>query len=141
MRSLRAVVVSLGVAAVGMLGVGCVHVEAMKTGTKTYEPTKATEVAVFRTPDQVGRKFEEIGVIKGAGDSDFTGENQMIEKMKEAAAQLGANGIILDDIREPTAGEKIAGAVLETGAQRQGKVVAIRYVDEAPAAPAAEGAK
>jgi len=51
--------------------------------------------------------------------------------MRKEAGKLGANGIILDSLSEPSAGAKIAGAFHGTGAQRTGKVIAIYvYLEE-----------
>ena len=49
----------------------------------------------------------------------------MLKSMRKKAAAVGANGIIMDGINEPSAGAKIAGAVFGTGAERKGKSVAI----------------
>jgi hypothetical protein len=37
----------------------------------------------------------------------------------------GANAIILDAVSEPSSGVNVAAAVLETGAERKGKAIAI----------------
>lgn len=49
----------------------------------------------------------------------------MFEKAKQKAATLGANGIILGEVNEPSEGAKIAGAIFGTGTTRRGHVVAV----------------
>ena len=49
----------------------------------------------------------------------------MINSMREKAATVGANGIILDNIDEPTSIEKIAGQVAQIGADAAGHVMQI----------------
>lgn len=49
----------------------------------------------------------------------------MLGSQRREAASLGANGIIVGDIKEPNAGTKIIGAVLGTGSERHGKALAI----------------
>ena len=42
----------------------------------------------------------------------------MIKAAKKKAASIGANGIILGEMNEPSAGAKIAGAIFGTGTTR-----------------------
>ncbi len=95
-------------------------------GTGAYRrPVPAAEVAVYRTADQVPGKYEEIALLNAAGDSTWSSEAGMFNKMKKRAGQMGANAIILDAISEPSAGAKIAGAIFGVGAERKGKAIAI----------------
>jgi len=45
--------------------------------------------------------------------------------MRFQAGQAGANAVVLDAISEPSAGAKIAAAVIGVGAERKGKAIAI----------------
>lgn len=49
----------------------------------------------------------------------------MIQSMRDKAAEVGANGIILSGIDEPSALTKVIGQVAKTGSQRKGKAMAI----------------
>jgi hypothetical protein len=49
----------------------------------------------------------------------------MIESMRDKAAEVGANGIILSKIDEPSALTKVIGEVAKTGSQRKGNALAI----------------
>jgi hypothetical protein len=49
----------------------------------------------------------------------------MIESMRDKAAEVGANGIILKGIDEPSALTKVIGQVAQTGSQRKGNALAI----------------
>jgi hypothetical protein len=49
----------------------------------------------------------------------------MIKSMRERAATVGANGIILDNIDEPSAMAKIAGQVAQIGADAVGQIAEI----------------
>ena len=104
----------------------CVSVNATKLGTESYrQPVPAEEVAVYRTADQVPGKYEEIALLNAKGDSTWSSESGMFKQMKKRAGQMGANGIILDAISEPSAGAKIVGAIFGVGAERKGKAIAI----------------
>jgi hypothetical protein len=76
----------------------------------------------------VGHRYEEVALLSAAGDYSYTNEEQMYKKMRESAAALGANGIILDSVVEPTTGAKVAQFFIGTSAQREGYAVAI-YVN------------
>jgi hypothetical protein len=89
-------------------------------------------VAVYRTADQVPGKYQEVALLNATGESSWTNEAKMINSMRKKAGELGANGIILDAISEPSAGVKVAAAFLGTPAERKGKAIAIYvFVDSA----------
>lgn len=60
------------------------------------------------------------------GESSWTNENQMLSAARKKAATMGANGIILGSVQEPSSGAKVAGALLGIATMRRGEVVAIR---------------
>jgi hypothetical protein len=90
---------------------------------------------------RVTADYYEVALLHSKGESSWTDEKQMMASQRSKAAELGANGIILGDIREPNAGTKILGSLLGTGAERQGKarmldlVVAARELRRAIAPP------
>jgi hypothetical protein len=49
----------------------------------------------------------------------------MISSMRDKAAEVGANAIILSKIDEPSALTKVIGEVAKTGSQRKGNALAI----------------
>lgn len=106
---------------------GCVSTNATMLGSATAVRPKLapTEVRIYRTADQVKSKYEEVALINAAGQAGSTNEAKMLDAMRKKAAEVGANGLILDAISEPSAGAKIAGALFGTGAERKGKAVAI----------------
>lgn len=110
-----------------ILFAGCVTTNATMLGSATAVRPKLapTEVRIYRTADQIKARYEEVALINAAGQAGSTNEAKMLEAMRKKAAEVGANGLILDAISEPSAGAKIAGAFLGTGAERKGKAVAI----------------
>jgi hypothetical protein len=110
----------------------CVSVNAVKLDPNTkLPPVPPDQVVIYRTADQVPGKYIEIALLHATGDSLWTNEEQMYNSLRKKAGKLGANGIILDAMSEPSAGAKIAGAFLGISAQRKGKAVAIYvYKDE-----------
>ncbi len=115
----------------------CVSTNATVLGTATSARAKIdpATVRVFRTADQVKAKYEEVALLNASGESGMTNESKMVTSMRNKAASLGANGIILDAISEPSAGAKIAGAFFGTGSQRKGKAIAIYIFPDGSAKP------
>ncbi len=85
----------------------------------------ADAVQVYRTPESVACAYEEVAIIHAQGDVNFTNEAQMIRKAKKAAAELGANGVILGGFKEPNAIVNVASAFLNFTPDRRGEMVAI----------------
>lgn len=110
---------------------GCVTTNATMLGQARARAALAPQqIEIYRTAAQVPGQYEEMALLHSKGPSTATNEVQMYESMKQKAAELGANAIILDAISEPSAGAKIAGAFLGYAPERQGKAIAI-YVHPA----------
>ena len=111
--------------------ISCVSVNATKLNTgNTRPPIPPDKVILYTTADKVPGEYEEIALLNAKGSSTWTNENTMYEAMRKSAGKMGANGIILDAISEPSAGAKIAGAFLGTGTERKGKAIAIFVFDQ-----------
>ena len=74
-----------------------------------------------------GYQFERVALIYASGSAEYTRESGMVNKLRQEAAKRGANGIILEPIREPGAGAKVVGAIFGIGTQRKGQVVAVHW--------------
>jgi len=105
---------------------GCVTTNATRLGGG---PTRAqvdpANVVLYRTAEQVPGRYEEIAILHSEGEASWTNEEGMYNSMRKKAGELGANGVILEAVEEPSAGAKVAGAFLGTGAERKGKAIAI----------------
>jgi hypothetical protein len=82
-------------------------------------------IKLYTTPDRVGHPYREVALLNAKGESNWSDEEDMIESMRDKAAEVGANGIILSGIDEPSALTKVIGQVAKTGSQRKGKALAI----------------
>lgn len=120
MRALTTLVAAVALTA-------CVTTNAVQLGsTAHYAPIPAEQVQVFLTEADVKVEFEKVALINAKGESNWTNESGMIKAMQKKAGELGANGIILSEIKEASSGAKVAAAVFGVGSQRKGTVVAIR---------------
>jgi hypothetical protein len=82
-------------------------------------------VRLFTTPARVASPYREVALLHSTGESGWSDEEEMMESMRDKAAEVGANGIILENIDEPSALTKVIGAVAKTGTVRKGKALAI----------------
>lgn len=116
----------------------CVTTNASRlaTSSEARPLVLPANVALYRIASQVPRAYEEVALLNSTGDSNFTNEAKMFESMKKEAGKVGANGVILDALSEPSGGAKVAAAIFGVSAQRKGKALAI-WVFPAGAAPPA----
>jgi tetratricopeptide (TPR) repeat protein len=135
--------VALAFTAATLLLSACVQTHAIPLSTGGPAPRarlKPAQVAVYRTAAQVPRKYVEVAMLNSSGESHWTSQPMMVESMKATAAKLGANAVILDDLKEASAGAKVAAAFLGTGSERQGRAVAVYVYPEGSEPPATAAA-
>jgi hypothetical protein len=122
------------IVALPLIGVGaiaCVHTQAtVLNPAARLEPICPEAVLLFTSADRVGKPYTEVAVLTSKGDESFTSEEGMHNSQRKKAAQLGANGVILGDIKDPSTGAKIASAVFGTSANRKGQAVAIHIAED-----------
>lgn len=113
--------------AVAAVLAACVQTNATQLGAARAARPKVhpDSVAVYRVASSVPGRYEEIALLNAAGPSGMTNEAGMVKSMRKKAGDLGANAVILDAISEPSAGAKVAAAVVGVQAQRKGSAVAI----------------
>ena len=122
----RAVLIALGAALLG----ACTTTSAVLLGgTGTYPEVTPHEVRVFLDEDHVPGEYERIALVTARSDASWSDEADLIRAMRKRAATLGANGIILGEVRDPTTLERIAEVLTEYEPQRRGRAVAIRLID------------
>jgi hypothetical protein len=121
-----------------LFGAGCVQVQTTRLGAGPIRPPiTPNQVAIYRTAEQVPSRYEEVALMSAKGAYNMTTEEVMYSEMRKKAGAMGANAVILDSIKEPTTGSKVANALLGTPANREGKAVAI-FVLERDSAPAVQ---
>jgi hypothetical protein len=88
-------------------------------------PIRPNMVKIYRTANNVPGKYDEIALISASGNARLVNQSKLVDKLKQKAAALGANGIILDILTEPSDTSKILGTYLGIPAKRSGQVIAI----------------
>lgn len=124
MRTSLSAAAVAAVAAVALFGCTRTNVALMDNSIR-LAPTCPDAVKIFTTPASVGTSYQEVGLLNSTGGAGWTSESGMMKSMRQKAASIGANGIIMGNIDEPGAGAKVAGAIFGTGTERKGKAVAI----------------
>lgn len=119
---------------VAVLLSACVSTNAtVLNKSMTRPPVPKESVIIYTSADKVPGKYDEVAVLNSKGDESMTDERKMYESMRSQAAKLGANGVILQETKDPGTGSKIAHALIGTSSNRHGKSMAI-YVWPATAA-------
>ncbi|MGH1362128.1 MAG: hypothetical protein ACRBF0_01135 [Calditrichia bacterium] len=85
---------------------------------------KAEYVQVFFETDSLP-DHTRLAILNAKGDDGTTSEGAMIDKLREEAGKLGANAIVLGDIKDATTGAKVASFLFGTSANRKGRAIAI----------------
>jgi len=115
----------------GVMLSGCVTTNAVMLDHRArFAPVAPEDVVVFLSEADVPYEYEAIALVHAKGDHEWTDEGDMIEAMRERAAELGADAIILSWLEEPSGFERaMEGTLRGADADRRGRVVAIRWVD------------
>lgn len=116
-------------AACSLTLVGCLSVHSTQLGPPRLVQDRplvaAEDVAIYREADQVPGDYEEVGLLHATGSLSWSTESEMYRKMREEAARLGANAIILVPMPELSVREKIRITEKNLDIGREGRAVAI----------------
>ena len=92
----------------------------------TLAPTCADAVPVYADRAHVPYDYYEVAFIGAEGNSVYTGNGDLLKKVRNAAAGVGANGIVLDALGATHATVKVLGAAIGTNdAERRARAIAI----------------
>ena len=123
---------------VALVTTACVRTNAaLIDPTVHLAPTCPAAIRLYTSADVVQQPYQQVALLNSSGEASWSDEAKMIQSMREKAADVGANGIILGGIDEPSALTKVIGDVAKTGTIRKGKSVAIYVPADAERARAA----
>jgi hypothetical protein len=92
----------------------------------TFPPVCADGVVMFTAFDKIGVEYQEIALVTGSMIVDQGGGNATLYAAeRKKAASLGANGLIVGSIREPTEMERIAAVFYGETRERLSSATAI----------------
>ena len=109
-----------------LVAAACVTTNAAVMNKQLVRPAiNPDSVVLYRTRQEAPRPYDEVAILNSKGDADWTDEAKMYNSMRKKAAELGANGVIVENTKDPGTGAKVAKALLGTSANRKGEAVAI----------------
>lgn len=122
-----------GVVAVLVTLGGCVSVNATRLDpSKEYAPVPEDQVRIFLDDDRVPTAYLNVALVYAEASTEWRDESDLMGRMRQIAAGLGANGLIVRGVEEPGTVERIAAAVFDSETNRQAEAVAIRYGNLVP---------
>lgn len=91
---------------------GCVstHTTMLNPSAKRRAITP-DQVVIYTAPDKVPGKYDELGLLTSQGDYKVAGDDKFYESFRKEAAKIGANGVIIGQIIDPSTGQKVASAI------------------------------
>jgi hypothetical protein len=112
--------------AIIVLASGCVSARAtMLNPARPYPPVPETEVRIVTSEAQLPKGCERVALIHAEGNADATNQAQMLNAARRRAGKVGANTLLLNEMREPSTGTRIASVVFGTPADRRGQMMAL----------------
>ena len=107
------------------LPAACVHVGKSVLNTSFQaNPVAQEDVFVYVAGDSVP-EHTRVALFDAKGDSDWTDEGDLLNKLRQEAGKLGANAIIWGDTDEPGTGARVLSALVGTSANRRTSAIAI----------------
>ncbi len=106
--------------------------------TRNFAATCEAAVTVLDSRARVTSDYYEISYITAAGNAVWTDSEDLVKRMKQSAAEVGATAIVADVAGPSATGAQILGAAVGTGdAQRKGTALAVFQPSEQARARAA----
>jgi hypothetical protein len=88
--------------------------------------TCADAVTVFPARDKVPYDYYEIALITAEGNSVYVGNGDLLKSIRNQAASVGANGVVVDSLGATHATVKVLGAAVGgKDAERKARAIAI----------------
>jgi ABC-type uncharacterized transport system auxiliary subunit len=134
MKTIRALRFSalLALLAMAVLLAGCKTVSVSSfqyVGGPNYAPTDPSQIQILRTPPT--RPHVRLGEVRAVPSSDNVGGQKIEQSLRQAAAKMGANAVVIVSDSTQVTGAVITGPwygrTLERTTERVVVGVAIRY--------------
>ena len=115
------------VASAALVSACATHTQVIATNPSlALSPTCGDAVRVFPDRDHVPYDYYEVALISSQGNTAYIGNGDVLKAIRNKAADLGANGVVVNSLDATHATVKVIGAAV--GAEdngRKGNAVAI----------------
>jgi hypothetical protein len=113
-----------GIALGCALAVGAACAGVKKTTTPinpslSRAPTCAAAIAVYNSRADVPYDYYELAWIEASGNSVWTTDNQLQTQIRNGAAKIGANAVIVNPVEQSKSGVKVLGEAIGTNSATQ----------------------
>jgi len=123
--------IPLVAAAISAMACG-VRTTTTQVSPVTRAPTCDEAIDIYTSRSAVPHDYYELAWITGEGNSVYSSENKIVDKIRKQAAEKGANAIIVNDFATSGATTKVIGAALGGNtADTKTSALAIYMPDEA----------
>lgn len=101
------------------------------TPQHTFAPTCEAGITVLDSRARITSDYYEVAYITSAGNAVWTDNEDLLKRMKQSAAEVGATAIVADVSGPSATTAQILGAAIGTGdADRKGSALAIHQPSE-----------
>lgn len=97
------------------VGAACTGVKKTTTDispTMTRAPTCAAAIAVYNSRADIPHDYYELAWIEAEGNSVWTTDNQLQTQIRNGAAKVGANAVIVNPVEQSKSTVKILGEAI-----------------------------
>jgi hypothetical protein len=104
------------------VGAACTGVKRTTTDINprmNRAPTCAAAIAVYNSRADVPYDYYELAWIEASGNSVWTTDNQLQTQIRNGAAKVGANAIIVNPVQQSKSTIKVLGEVIGTKSATQ----------------------
>jgi hypothetical protein len=104
------------------VGLACAGVKKTTTDLNprmSRAPTCASAIAVYNSRSDVPYDYYELAWIEASGNSVWTTDNQLQQQIRNGAAKVGANAIIVNPVEQAKSTVKILGEAIGTKSATQ----------------------
>jgi hypothetical protein len=106
---------------------GCVSARAtILNPTRSHAPVPEQEVRIVTADEELPDGCERVALIHAEGDAGMTNRPQMLAAARRRAGKVGANVLLIREVREPATSTSVAAVVFGTPADRRGEMLALR---------------
>ncbi len=97
------------------VGAACAGVKKTTTDinpSMSRAPTCAAAIAVYNSRSDVPYDYYELAWIEASGNSVWTTDNQLQTQVRNGAAKVGANAVIINPVEQSKTGIKVLGEAI-----------------------------